>query len=167
MEYISIEHQKALAQQYRTAAIIVVAFCISVLVYLIIAKFITIDDIKPGTEPWAQPVYSAVIVLGVVVVALRRILMSKTMMATAKQRGAIAVLRHLFTITVIICALAEIAAIGGLALYLITGDYQYSWRLGVVSLFLLLYTFPRKSEWERAVADSAKARSGNAPSTAQ
>lgn len=165
MEYISIEHQKALAQQYRTAVIIVVAFCISVLVYLIIAKFITIDDIKPGTEPWAQPVYSAVIVLGVVVVALRRILMSKTMMTTATQRGVTAVLRHMFAITVIICALAEIAAIGGLTLYLMTGDYQYSWRLGVVSLFLLLYTFPRKGEWERAVADSTKPRTGNESST--
>lgn len=167
MEYISVEHQKALDQRYRTAAIIVMAFCISVLVYLIVAKFITVEDIKPGTETWQQPAYSAVIVLGVVVVALRRILMSKTLMATATQRGVSAVLQHLFTMTIIICALAEIAALGGLVLYLLTGDYQYSWRLGVVSLFLLLYTFPRKGEWERAIADSAKLQTGGASQAAR
>lgn len=167
MDYISVEHQNALDQRYRTAAIIVGAFCLSVLVYLIVAKFITVNDIKPGTESWQQPAYSAVIVLGVVVVALRRILLSKTVMSTATQRGVGAVLQHLLTITVIICALAEIAAIGGLILYLMTGDYQYSWRLGVVSLFLLLYTFPRKGEWEKAVVASANARTATASSTAR
>lgn len=158
MEYIPVEHQQALGQRYRTAAIIVGAFCISVLINMLVAKLMPVDDIKPGTETWQQPAYSAVIVLGVVVVALRRIMMSKMLMGTATQRGPSAVLQHLFMMTIIICALAEIAAIGGLVLFQMTGDYQYSWRLGVVSLFLLLYTFPRKGEWERAVADSAKAQ---------
>ena len=165
MEYIPVEYQQALAQRYRTAAIIVMAFCVSVLLYLVIAKFITVDDIKPGVETWQQPVYSAVIVLGVVVVALRRILMSKPLMATATERGAGAVLQHLFTMTIVICALAEIAAIGGLVLYVMPGDYQYSWRLGVVSLFLLLYTFPRRGEWARAVAACAKTQTGGASQT--
>jgi len=161
MEYIPVEHQQAFAQRYRTAAIIVMAFIISVLVYMLVAKFITVDDIKPGTESWVQPVYSAAIVLGVVVVALRRILLSKTMMGTAMQRGAGAVLKHLFTMTVILCALAELTGIAGLALYLLTGNYDYSLRLGAVSLIVLLYTFPRKGEWERAVAVSAKLQTGS------
>ncbi|MFN0112085.1 MAG: hypothetical protein ACKVZH_24750 [Blastocatellia bacterium] len=156
MEYIPTQHQEALARRYRTAATIVIAFCLSVLIYMLIGKFITVDDIKPGTESWPQPVYSAAIALGVLVVALRRILMSKTMMATAIQRGAAAVLRHLFTLTIIICALAELAAIGGLVVYLLTGNYDYCLRLGGVSIVLLLYTFPRKGEWERAVAQTTK-----------
>jgi hypothetical protein len=53
------------------------------------------------------------------------------------------------------------AAIAGLVLYLLTGDYQYSWRLGVVGLFLLVYSLPRRGEWERAVAESAKIQSGH------
>ncbi|MGH9801930.1 MAG: hypothetical protein ACRD82_16335 [Blastocatellia bacterium] len=167
MEYVPTQYQEALAARYRTAAIIVIAFCVSVLVHLTVAKFMTVDEVNPGTDTWPQPVYSAVIVLGVVVVALRRILLSKTVMATATQRGASAVLQHLFAMTVIICALAEVAAIGGLVLYKLTGDYQYSWRLGVVSLFLLLYTFPRKAEWARAVAASAKTQTGGASQVAK
>ncbi len=160
MEYIPVEHQQALAQRYRTGAIIVMAFCVSVLLYMVIAKFITVDDIKPGVETWQQPVYSAAIALGVLVVALRRILMSKSLMATATQRGAGAVLQHLFTMTVIICVLAEISAISGLVLYFMTGNYQYSLRLGGVSLVVLIYTFPRKGEWARAVAACAKTQTG-------
>lgn len=160
MQYLSVEHQKLLGQRYKTAAIIVFAFCASVLIYMLVAKFITPKEIMPGSETWQQPVYSAVIVLGVVVVALRRIMLSKMMIGTATQRGVAAVLQHLLTMTIIICALAEIAAIGGLAFYLLTGDPQYSWRLGVVSIFLLLYTFPRRGEWERAVAESANLQSG-------
>lgn len=160
MQYISVEHQKTLGQRYKTAAIIVVAFCLSVLVYMLVARYVTPNEMLPGSETWQQPVYSAVIVLGVVVVALRRIMLSKMMIGTATQRGVAAVLRHLFTMTIVICALAEIAAIGGLLLYLLTGDYQYSWRLGVVSIFLLIYTFPRRGEWERAVAESANLKAG-------
>lgn len=162
MEYIPVQHQEALGQRYRTAAIIVMAFIISVLVYMVIAKFITVNDIKPGTESWIQPVYSAAIVLGVVVVALRRFLLSKTVMGTARQTGVSAVLNQLFTMTIILCALAELTGIAGLVLYLLTGNYDYSLRLGAVSLIVLLYTFPRKGEWERAVADSAKAQSATA-----
>ena len=147
MEYIPVEYQQALAQRYRAAAIIVAAFCVSVLVCLLVARFITVDDIKPGVETWQRPVYSAAIALGVLVIAMRRILMSKPLMATATARGASAVLQHLFTMTVIIGALAEIAGIGGLVLYLLTGDYDYSWRLGGVGLVLLLYTLPRRGEW--------------------
>lgn len=167
MEYISVEHQKALGQRYKMAAIIVMAFCISVLVQMLVAKLMTPKDPMIGTESWQQPVYSAVIVLGVVVVALRRILLSKMAMGSATQRGVSAVLQHLMTMTIIICALAETVAIGGLVFYQLTGDYQYSWRLGVVSLFLLLYTFPRKGEWERAVAACAKAQPGSQSQTAR
>ncbi len=162
MEYLSVENQKALAQRYKTAVIIVMAFAITVLVYMLIAKILTPNEIMPGSEGWQQPVYSAAIVLGLVVVILRRFLLSNMMIRSAIQRGVQATLQHLFMVTIVICALAEIAAIGGLMLYLLTGDYQYSWRLGVVSLFLFAYNFPRRSEWERAVAHSVNLQSSAA-----
>lgn len=160
MEYLSVENQKALAQRYRTAVIIVMAFGISVLVYMLMAKILTPKEIMPGSERWQQPVYSAAIVLGLVVVILRRFLLSNMMVRSAIQRGVQATLQHLFMVTMLICALAEIAAIGGLMLYLLTADPQYSFRLGIVSLFLLAYNFPRRGEWERAVAFSANLQSG-------
>lgn len=160
MEYLSVENQKALAQRYRTAVMIVMGFGISVLIYLLIAKVITPKEITPGSERWQQPVYSAAIVLGLVVVVLRRILLSNMVVGPVIQRGAQSILQHLFVVTLLICALAEIAAIAGLILYFLTGDSQYSLRLSVVSLFLLAYNFPRRGEWERAVAYSANLKNG-------
>ena len=57
---------------------------------------------------------------------------------------------------IIIGAIAEAVGISGLIFYRLTGDYQYSWRLGVVAILLILYSFPRRGEWERAVAESEK-----------
>ncbi|MBL8192060.1 MAG: hypothetical protein JNK38_28880 [Acidobacteria bacterium] len=162
MEYLSVENQKAVAQRYRTAVIIVMAFGITVLVYMLMARILTPKEIMPGSERWQQPIYSAAIVLGLVVVILRRLLLSNMMIRSAIQRGVHAVLQHLFMVTIVICALAEIAAIGGLMLYLLTGDYQYSWRLSIVSLFLFAYNFPRRREWERAVAHSVNLQSSAA-----
>lgn len=156
MDYLSVEDQNALRQRYRTTLIVVLAFCFSVLVYLLLAKIIKPGEPVPGSESWMQPVYSAAIVLGLVVVALRRIMLSNLFMRQATARGVAAVLGNLQTLTLICCALAELAAVGGLILYKMTGDYQYSWRLGVVSLFLLVYSFPRRGEWERAVIEGAK-----------
>lgn len=155
MDYISVAHQKALAPRYRTACILVAAFAASVLVYLLIARLITPGEPQPGSEKWAQPIYSAVIVLGLMVVILRRVLMSRAIMGTAAAQGAQAVLTRLLTVTVITAAVAEIIAVLGLVCYFLTSDYQYSWRLGLVSLFLLAYSFPRRREWERAVTASA------------
>ena len=162
MNYISAEDQRILNQRYRTTAILVMAFGISVLVYLLIAKFIPPRESPPGSETWAQPIYSGAIVLGLTVVALRRILLSRMFLKSAMQRGAAAVLKNLQAMTILCCALAELAGLAGLVFYLLSGDYQYSWRLGVVSLFLLIYSFPRRGEWERAVAESAGAQSGPA-----
>jgi hypothetical protein len=140
---------------------ITLVFGISVLVCLLIAKFIKPGEPVPGSETWMQPVYTAAIVIGLLVVAMRRIVLSKLVMGPAATRGVQAVLNILQAMTVICSALAEAAAIAGLVLYLLTGDYQYSWRLGLVGLFLLIYSFPRRGEWERSVAESAKIQSGH------
>lgn len=159
MDYISVEHQKALAQRYRLACIVVTAFMVSVLVYLLMARIVTPENPIPGSETWAQPIYSGIIVLGLLVVVCRRLLLSQMVMRPAASRGGvIAVLANLFTMTIVVAVAAELAALVGLVFYFLTGDYQYSWRLGVVSLFLLAYSFPRRGEWERAVVASTKAQ---------
>ncbi|MGH9840978.1 MAG: hypothetical protein ACREEM_19665 [Blastocatellia bacterium] len=158
MRYVSVEHQKAIAPRYRQAALIIGGFIASVLLYMAIARLITPGDGQPGSEKWQQPIYSAVLVLGLVVVVLRRLLMSQSVMNRAAAGGADNVLRKLLTATIVIAAAAEVIAILGLIFYLLTADYQYSWRLGVISLLLLAYAFPRRGEWERILTASAEAR---------
>lgn len=158
MEYISSENQKALDHRYQVTMLIVMAFGIGVMICLLVAKFIKPGE-TPGSEKWMQPVYSAAIVIGLSVVVIRRIVLSKLVIGPAAARGLSAVLNTLQAMTIICGALAEAVAIAGLTLYLLTADYQYSWRLGLVSLFLLVYSFPRRGEWDRAVAESAKIHS--------
>ena len=33
-----------------------------------------------------------------------------------------------------------------------TGIREYSWRLGIAALMMIAYSFPRRGEWQNAVA---------------
>lgn len=153
MQYIATEVQKLIDQRYRLTIMIVAVFFISVIVFMLVGRFVTPGESTPGSEKWGQTIYSIVIVLGVITVALRRILMSRMLMSQAAAGGAGAVLRQMSTISIIGAAMGEATAIIGLVAYLLTADYQYSWRLGAVGLFLILYSFPRRGEWVRKVIE--------------
>jgi hypothetical protein len=109
-----------------------------------------------------RPVIVGVISLGLIVVVLRRLLMSQTIVKQAPHLGVDAVLGRLMIVTIMSLVAAELVAILGLLLYFLTADYQYSWRLGLIGIFLVLYSFPRRGEWETAVVASAKAKSDSA-----
>lgn len=151
MSYVSVEHQKIIAPKIRTATLIVSALIVSVIVYLILARLITPSYSTPGSESWQGRAYGGVLILGLLTVVLRRLLMSGTVMQQAAAGGVEKLVRRLVTVTIVIAALAELIAILGLILYLASADYQYSWRLGMVGLFLLAYAFPRRREWEHIV----------------
>jgi hypothetical protein len=87
--------------------------------------------------------------------------MSQLVLGQATLRGVETVLNKLMTVTIICLTAGELVGIMGLIFYFLTGDFQYSWRLGVVSILLILYSFPRRGEWERAVAASAQAQLGS------
>ena len=150
--YISVEDQKVIAQRYRTGVILTLALAVSVLVYLLIARIITPETTIPGSEKWIQPIFIVVIVLGLAVVLIRRGLMSQALLAKVAAGGLNALLGRLLTITIICLVIAELVGLLGLVFYLLTGYYEYSWRLGVVSILLILYSFPRRSEWERIIS---------------
>jgi hypothetical protein len=138
--------------------VIAAVFLATVFVYMLISYFISPRDPVSGSETWSKPVFACVIGIGLMVVILRRIMLSQIVMGKAVLRGMNAVLDKLMTMTIVCLAVAELVALLGLVLYMLTGDYQYSWRLGIVSIFLILYSFPRRGEWKRAVAASANAQ---------
>jgi TRAP-type C4-dicarboxylate transport system permease small subunit len=150
--YISVENQKALANSYRTGVKFFFVIALSLLVLMLLARFISLNTTLPGSEGLDRPIFIAAIVLGLVAIAVRRLLMSQLMMAKLAPRGVNALLGRLLTTTVICLAIAGLVGIMGLTFYLLTGDYEYSWRLGGVSLFLVLYSFPRRGEWEQIIS---------------
>jgi len=159
MQYISVEHQRAISERYKVASIIVFAFCVTVVVFMVVGPFIEPPEIVPGSERLNSIIPAVVIVLALGVIVLRRVWMSALVMGVAARAGVNAVLSRLVQMTVVCAALSEIVAIVGLMFYMLTGNYRYNLILNLVSLILLFYTaFPRRGEWERAVTAAANAR---------
>jgi len=159
MQYISVEHQKAISERYKLASIIVIAFCVTVVAFIIIARFIEPPEIVPGSERLIAIVPIVVIVMTMAAIILRRAWMSAVVLGVAARKGVNAVLNRLVQMTVVCAALSEMVAIVGLMFYILTANYRYGLILNLVSLMLLFYTaFPRRGEWERAVGAAANAR---------
>ena len=159
MQYISVEHQKAISERYKFASIIVIAFCVSVVAFIIIARFIKPPEIVPGSERLITIVPVVVIVMAMAAVILRRVWMSAMVLGVAARAGVNAVLNRLVQMTVVCGAVSEMVAVVGLMFYMLTANYRYGLILNLVSLMLLFYTaFPRRGEWERAVGAAANAR---------
>jgi hypothetical protein len=159
MQYISVEHQKAIGQRYRTAAMLVFAHCATVIMLIVVARFIVPPEVAPGGERLTRIIQTVVIVLALGVIVFRRVWMARVIMGSALRLGVGAALNRLVQMTVICAAISEVVAIVGFVFYLLRGDYQYALILSAVSLMLLFYTaFPRRGEWERAVAGSADAQ---------
>src|SRR5262249_19396661 len=102
MQYVSVEHQKAIAPRYRLASILVAAFTLSVILSMVMGRFITPGEPTPGSEAWQKSIYGGVLILGLIIVVGRRILMSKAAMNRAAAGGVSNVLRILMTVTIVI-----------------------------------------------------------------
>ena len=159
MQYISVEHQRAIGERVKVASLVVIAFCVSVGVFALIGRFIDPPETLTNSERLNSVIPAVVIVMAMGVIVLRRVWMSAMVMRVATRTGVSATLNRLLQMTVVCAALSEIVAIVGFMFYMLTGNYRYSLMLCLVSLLLLLYTaFPRRGEWERAVAAAAKAQ---------
>jgi hypothetical protein len=159
MQYISVEHQRAIGERFKVASMIVLAFCVSVGVFALIGRLIEPPETLPYSERLNSIIPAVVIVMAMGVIVLRRIWMTAMVMRMATRTGVSATLSRLLQMTVVCAALSEMVAIVGFLFYLLTGNYRYSLILCLVSLLLLFYTaFPRRGEWERAVAAAAKAQ---------
>ena len=160
MQYISTTHQKALEQTYKTTVIIALVFCFTPLLFIGVGRFL---KVSPGaTVTMEQYVllnkiaYGGALLAGLLVVGLRRF-WTKVVLRTGKgQRSIPALLNQLRLWAIMSGVLGELVAILGFVAFSLSTDFQFCWRLGVVALLLILYSFPRRSEWERVIASQAQ-----------
>jgi hypothetical protein len=159
MQYISVEHQRVIGERFKVASMVVLAFCVSVGVFALIGSLIEPPETLTYSERLNSIIPAVVIVMAMGVIVMRRVWMSAMVMRVATRTGVSATLNRLLQMTVVCAALSELVAIVGFMFYMLTGNYKYSLMLFLVSLLLLFYTaFPRRGEWERAVAAAAKAQ---------
>lgn len=164
MNYLPAADQQKLAARYKFTSLIVVMFGVTVVAYLLIGRVIALTATHEMPVEWSRGFYWAALATGFLAVMLRRVLLSKMQMSLVVQRGAGAVISRLSTTSIICGALGEAVGILGLVATLLTGDTDFNWRLGVVSLLLVGYSFPRRLEWERfAAAAQSSADAATAP----
>lgn len=174
MNAIPSANPKTLSAQYRLTALIVGALGVSTILYIGIGWFFA-AAMQPGAYPWLSNNTLAVTVLMVVLIMLflRRFLLSPTRLQLAAQKGAGAILHSFYLASLLGAVLGDLLGIIGVVASLLTGVREFSWRLGIAALLMIAYSFPRRNEWERAVhwAEAEKnrdypAQSDNLPTDA-
>jgi hypothetical protein len=155
MDYISSENQKAMLPVYRRTQLIVWAMAASILLMMALAWVIPARPVD-AAQSWANNFYFAAIALGLGVVAVRRVLLSSFRLKMAKQAGVEPILNAYSLASIVCAALGEAVGILGLVAYLTTGDRQFSWRLGAVGLLIIIFSFPRRFEWQGAVRQAGQ-----------
>jgi hypothetical protein len=146
--------QQQLSQRYRMTSLIVVALGISSAVCMILGKIVsgTLTGRRQEAESIGFSIYLLAAVASVLAILFRRFMLSGGVMRKAALSGASAVIGRLSMTSVIGAALGELIGILSLLGSVLTGDAAFSWRLGIVSLAVIAYCFPRRQEWIKFTA---------------
>ncbi|MFN7930957.1 MAG: hypothetical protein U0Y68_24130 [Blastocatellia bacterium] len=171
MTYISSANQPHLSARYRLTALITVALGISTILYVVIGWAFA-PAMPRGDYAWLVNshyiIISLVLVASLVTVFLRRFLLAPLRLLRAGRQSIGALLSQLYMASLLGAVIGDVVGILGVVASLMTGNKEYSWRLGIAALLLIGYSFPRRGEWERAVATMEQERSGGqAPQPAQ
>ncbi len=153
--YISSANQTAMRARYRLTALIVAALGVSTVLYVVIGWAFAPALPRANYEWLASSHY---IILGLValaavaVVFLRRFFLAPARLLKAGLQSVNTLLGQLYLSALVGAVLGDVVGILGVVASLVTGNREYSWRLGIAALLLIAYSFPRRGEWERAVA---------------
>jgi anaerobic C4-dicarboxylate transporter len=150
-----VQRHKATARTVRALLIGVVLLCVLAFVS---KKFLT-EQSNPSLH---MAVLITILVLGLGAIAFRRTrFATMRLQDIAGLRGASGLLITLQRTTLQIALIGATAALVGFIATLLTGDDSYTYRAGLVAVAVLLYCYPVRSSWERAVKRFSPAQ--NAP----
>jgi hypothetical protein len=137
---------------HKTALIIVLTFAMSIVVYMGVGLLKL--NLK-GANVQAQlpfPFYGGAAALAIGSILVRRALLHRTKLeVVAVTRGMEGLIKHLLNSTIIAAALAEVIGLLALVVAFFGGDQNDVIRLSLVGLAVLVWNYPRRSAWERAV----------------
>lgn len=153
MEYVAVEHQNELDRRWKLTVLVLAFFALTPILLVTVGRFLIKEGFDGDLARYYQItrlLYGGTIIIGLCVIALRRL---GAMWVRRASASADSKLIKLQTLTIITAALGELIGILGFVAFMATGDYQFCWRLGVVSLVVILYCFPRRAEWARALAN--------------
>jgi len=144
--------QDELARRHRAASFTVAGFLILALVLLLLAYLAHQSIFRPADPAITMGLWIAILVFGLGAFILRRTkfapLRLKDIFAV---RGPSALLKTLQGTTIECAAIGGAIALMGFIITIRTGDWTDMLRATGVSLVVLIYCYPFRSAWERAL----------------
>jgi hypothetical protein len=157
MQEISAETRTELEKRYRTAVFVVIAQILTALLLTVAAFFIAQTFDNSVTSESISALWFTVLFIAVGAFLLRRFLFNwERLKNTAVIKGVSGVLQTLQTNSILLGSLGEIIVIIGFLVAALGGNKWDMFRAAAVALIVFLANFPRRSTWEKIVANLEK-----------
>jgi hypothetical protein len=157
MQEISAENRTELEKRYRTAAFVVIAQILTALLLTVAAFFIAQTFDNSITSGSLSALWITTLFIAVGTFILRRFLFNwERLKNTAIVKGISGVLQTLQTNSILLGSLGEIIAIIGFLVTALGGNKWDMFRAAAVALIVFLANFPRRSTWQKIVANLEK-----------
>src|SRR5881628_3430854 len=141
-----------LRRRHRSAATVVVAFLILDLVLLAIAYFAGASLYRTGDPSIIMGLWIAILVFGLGAFVLRRTKFAALRLRDiAAVNGPAALLKTLQDTTIQCASIGGAIALMGFIITIRTGDWIDMLRAGGVAVVVLVYCYPFRAAWQRAV----------------
>jgi uncharacterized membrane protein (DUF485 family) len=148
--------QEELSRRHRTATLVVLFFLALNVVLLLIAYFAADRIFRPADPKIAPGLWIAILVCGLGVFVLRRTRFAAMRLKDiAAVRGTSAMLGTLQGTTIQVAAIGGAIALMGFMTTILTADWTNMLRAAGVSVIVLVYCYPFRSAWNRAVTQLA------------
>jgi H+/Cl- antiporter ClcA len=154
---ISPENRSELEKRYRSTVIVIVFQIFTVIALIIAAWFVAQTSENSITNQSLTTLWVAVLFIAVGAFVLRRLIFNwERLKNTALLKGIKGLIQKLQINSIILGAIAEIVAIMGFLIAVLSGNKWDVFRAGAIALVVFLANFPRKSNWEKIVANLEK-----------
>jgi len=154
--------QSELLQRHKATARTVQGLLIGVVLLCVLAfvgKKFLIERPNPSLH---MAVLITILILGLGAIAFRRTrFATMRLQDVAGLRGASGLLITLQRTTLQIALIGAAAAVVGFVATLLTGDASYTYRAGLVAVAVLLYCYPARRSWDKAVQRFSPAQNGS------
>jgi hypothetical protein len=154
---ISPENRSELEKRYRSTVFVIVFQIFTVIALIIAAWFVAQTSENSITDQSLTTLWVAVLFIAVGAFVIRRLIFSwERLKNTALLNGVKGVIQKLQINSILLGVIGEIVAIMGFLIAVLSGNKWEMFRAGAIALVVFLANFPRKSTWEKIVANLEK-----------
>jgi predicted lysophospholipase L1 biosynthesis ABC-type transport system permease subunit len=156
----SVEHlQNELEQRHRSAKFVVLGFLGLSLALLAVAFFAARFIVRPGDPSVVMGLWIAILVFGLGAFVLRRTKFAALRLQDiAAVQGPSALLRTLQDTTIQVASIGGAIALMGFIITILRGNWFDMLRATGVAAIVLIYCYPIRSAWQRALTEFSRER---------